>query len=394
MSSLTLGWQNLFALLGALQGTMLASVLGTKPTNRTANRLLAATLVAFSVHLATAAYHGAGLVDAAPHLFGIGYPMGFLFGPLVYLYAVSASERSRRLAWRDALHLLPFLATVVMSVPIYALNGSEKEAMYHAMTRGSFPWQVTFTSSLKLVSGVGYSIATVRFLRKHRASMAENYSSLERVNLRWVQWLVISAAFIWALATAFDLAEPLGIVPPSLADPVITVLMTLVVYGIGYMGLRQPEIFHFTAEHRVPAEAAPPEPVDAAPARYERSGLTERQAATLKRRLLECMEQESPYRNADLTLADLAGRLDTTPHKLSEVLNSQVRLSFFEFVNGYRVREVQRRLLTTDGASLTFLTLALDAGFASKSTFNAVFKKHTGLTPSAFRSQPDTARVL
>jgi AraC-like DNA-binding protein len=86
-----------------------------------------------------------------------------------------------------------------------------------------------------------------------------------------------------------------------------------------------------------------------------------------------------------LTLAELAGRLYSTPHKLSEVLSSQMGQTFYDFVNGYRVREVQRRIKAGEARSLKMLALALDAGFASKSTFNDVLKKHTSLTPSAFR---------
>jgi AraC-like DNA-binding protein len=274
------------------------------------------------------------------------------------------------------------------------MSGSAKVATYEAMQRGVLPWQVTVMSPLKMVSGIVYSVATVLLLRRHRASMDDNYSSVERVSLRWVRWLVLSAAFIWAVGVSFDIAEPFVVVPDMLPDTVTAILMTLVVMGTGYMGLRQPEIFHFDGPAPAPAltlESELADPATAPAARYERSGLTERQRVTLERRLVERMEGDRPYLNADLTLADLAGRLGTTPHKLSEVLSSQVRLSFFDFVNGYRVREVQRRLLTEDAGRLTFLTLALDAGFASKSTFNAVFKKHTGLTPSAFRAGPRAA---
>jgi AraC-like DNA-binding protein len=97
------------------------------------------------------------------------------------------------------------------------------------------------------------------------------------------------------------------------------------------------------------------------------------------------MEKQQPWKESELTLADLASRLDSTPHKLSEVLNSQMSQTFYDFVNGYRVREVQRRIKAGEARSLKMLALAMDAGFASKSTFNDVFKKHTSQTPSAFR---------
>jgi AraC-like DNA-binding protein len=102
------------------------------------------------------------------------------------------------------------------------------------------------------------------------------------------------------------------------------------------------------------------------------------------------MEKERPWQDSDLTLADLAARLSTTPHRLSEVLNSQLGQTFYDFVNGYRVREVQRRIAAGEAQQVTMLSLALDAGFASKSTFNGVFKKHTGQTPSDFRQTAGT----
>jgi AraC-like DNA-binding protein len=97
------------------------------------------------------------------------------------------------------------------------------------------------------------------------------------------------------------------------------------------------------------------------------------------------MTKQQPYRDPDLTLSRLADQLDTTPHKLSEVLNAELSQTFYDFVNGYRVEEVRRRLADTESTQLNVLTLAMDAGFSSKSTFNQVFKKLTGQTPSTYR---------
>ncbi|MFA6165495.1 MAG: helix-turn-helix domain-containing protein [Gemmatimonadaceae bacterium] len=90
-------------------------------------------------------------------------------------------------------------------------------------------------------------------------------------------------------------------------------------------------------------------------------------------------------KDCELTLPDLAARLDTTTHKLSEVLNARIGQTFYDFVNAYRVHEVQRRIRAGEARALKMLALAMDAGFASKSTFNDVFKKHTNQTPSRYR---------
>ena len=97
------------------------------------------------------------------------------------------------------------------------------------------------------------------------------------------------------------------------------------------------------------------------------------------------MMKEHPYRDPDLTLPNLAERLDTTPHKLSEVLNTELGQTFYDFINKYRVDDVRRRLAESRSKNLNVLTVAMDAGFASKSTFNQVFKKQTGQTPSTYR---------
>ena len=106
--------------------------------------------------------------------------------------------------------------------------------------------------------------------------------------------------------------------------------------------------------------------------------------AELREALVLLMDRDRPWTDSELTLADLATRLETTPHKLSEVLNGLMGKTFYDFVNGYRVRDVQRRIEAGEARTRKMLALALDAGFASKSTFNQAFKKHTGQTPSDF----------
>ena len=412
MAPVTLSWLQVINLLGAIQGLVLAVALIAKRSNRTANRVLAATMVAFSVYLATAAFDPEELLKVFPHAFGAAHPMPFLFGPLVYLYAVTAADRTRRVTPRDALHFIPFLAVVLDGLPIYLMSGAEKVALYHRLQSGDVPLSIAVALPLKLLSGVIYATITLLSLRRHHELVKASYSSVERVNLRWLVWLCSGAAAIWAIAVLSNVLESAGLERSGFGDDVIALAMAVMVYGIGYMGLRQPEIFRYsTAEYRVPIElrgpremAAPipipsPAPVnsaaitdesrvsapDAPPPRYERSGLSEREAQRLKDQLTTVMDNERPWRDSELTLADLADCLETTPHKLSEVLNSELGLTFYDFVNGYRVREVQRRIAAGDTRKVTMLALALDAGFASKSTFNVVFKKHTRQTPSDYR---------
>ena len=392
---LTLDWLHIIILLGAIQGLFLALALATRRRNRTANRLLATVMIAFSIGMATTVYHAAGLEQRYPHFFGIAYPMPFLYGPLIYLYAVAAADQGYRLTRRDALHFVPFLIVVCIGIPVYLMSGADKIAWYHRLLAGNAPAWMGIVDPLKYISGIAYVTATILFLRRHRERVKNSYSSTERVNLHWLLWLGGSATAIWMLAIGIEVAQSTGWMRVPRGEDLVSLAVAILIYGIGYMGLRQPEVFRYeTAEHAIPemkpADAPPIAVVstetakEAEPA-YERSGLSDIEARRLKSRLLALMDSERPWKNSELTLADLADRLGTTPHKLSEVLNTEIGETFYDFVNGYRVREVQRRIAGGEARALKILSLAMDAGFASKSTFNQVFKKHTNQTPSDFR---------
>ena len=59
--------------------------------------------------------------------------------------------------------------------------------------------------------------------------------------------------------------------------------------------------------------------------------------------------------------------------------------NFQDFINEYRVEEFINRLKNDQNNHFTLLGIATDVGFNSKSTFNAIFKKFKGLTPTQFK---------
>ena len=99
------------------------------------------------------------------------------------------------------------------------------------------------------------------------------------------------------------------------------------------------------------------------------------------------MEEEHLYRDATLDMEMLSGRLELSKGYVSQIINQKEGKNFFEFINHYRVNDVKSKIGNTKFKHLSLLGIALEAGFSSKSTFNAAFKKITGLTPSAFQKQ-------
>jgi len=384
-------------LLGAVQGAFLAAVLAGRRENATPNRLLALVMLTFSLDLAMAAYHATGLYAAVPALIGLDFPLAYLYGPLLYLYARTLTEPAHLLRRRDLFHLLPFAVVTLALVPYYAMGGAEKLAL---LTAPVGPWSRTLSvvNELKLVHAFGYIVAVVLVVRRHRRRLRDTHTATERVALDWLRNLTGGVVFLMTLTVGLYAAgvheaagvTVMGLDPSQLYDDFTLLALTVFIYAIGYLGLRQPEIFSSRSGQEQVALIAGPEAVSAeGPAeerpRYAKSGMDGATAERLEAALVALMAGEHPYRRGNLTLQELADQLGASPHNLTEVVNTRLGQSFYDFVNGYRVREAQARLTDPAFAHWTVLAIGLEAGFNSKSSFHAAFKRHAGQTPSVYR---------
>ena len=100
------------------------------------------------------------------------------------------------------------------------------------------------------------------------------------------------------------------------------------------------------------------------------------------------MQQHKPYLKEDCNIQSVSKQTGIPVHHLSIALNTRVKKNFSDFVNEYRIKEAKRILSSQQDEMVTIETIGIDCGFGSKTTFNRVFKKHSGnLTPSQFRKQ-------
>ena len=136
------------------------------------------------------------------------------------------------------------------------------------------------------------------------------------------------------------------------------------------------------------AELFDPQDGEAAGKRkYEGYQLDDEIAAAYAKEASNLMEKEKLYKNPDLTLPKLAKKLGLSTNTLSQVLNGYCGQSFYNFVNAYRLEEVVSMMHDPKFDDKSVLELLLEAGFKSKSTFNPIFKKLTGKTPSEYRRE-------
>jgi AraC-like DNA-binding protein len=113
--------------------------------------------------------------------------------------------------------------------------------------------------------------------------------------------------------------------------------------------------------------------------------MRQEQAEAYKKRLLDLMEQERLYLDAEITLPELARRMNCSVNNLSQVINSSFQLSFYEFLNRYRIEAAKDLLTRKLSPRQPIGQVAERVGFRSNSAFYSAFRRLCGQTPTEFR---------
>ena len=101
--------------------------------------------------------------------------------------------------------------------------------------------------------------------------------------------------------------------------------------------------------------------------------------------LQQIMNKQKPYLNEKLSIFDLSKIVGISSNSLSRLINQDLKCNFFDFVNTYRIEEVKKKLQQRNNYSL--ISIAFECGFNSKASFNRIFKKQTGMTPSEYQKK-------
>ncbi len=122
-------------------------------------------------------------------------------------------------------------------------------------------------------------------------------------------------------------------------------------------------------------------------AKYHTSGLSGQELIKIKLALQHLMHVEQRYLDQDLSLSKLADELQISTNHLSQTINTEFHFNFYQFINDLRISFAKQLIVSNKSSELKVLTISLESGFKSTSTFYAAFKKITGMTPKEFKTQ-------
>jgi AraC-like DNA-binding protein/TM2 domain-containing membrane protein YozV len=376
---------NVLILIGAFQACFFTILVLSKQRKTIADKILATWLSIFTIHLAFVYYSflcGYEFYIEYGHLYS-----GLLvtYYSLMYVYTESLISEDNKFKSKWLIHIIPTVIAYICIIPLARLPYKEKINLITHLTTNFY---AVFVFVITISFTTIYLIAILRLLRKHKISIRKVFSYEDNISLNWLRILTILLVFLWIgisilvinlyrYETSALAMQPRDHVTMDMQGHIAFVIF---IFFLGFFGIRQQAIY---ANPLKESNVAPKTKLLSS--RYEKSGLKKEDSAIHLNQLLKYMEVEKPYLNEKLTLKEVAETLNISTNHLSQVINENLEKNFFDFVNRYRVDLAKQKLRDHSNKNYTLLSIAYDCGFSSKSSFNAIFKRFEGTTPSEFQ---------
>lgn len=92
------------------------------------------------------------------------------------------------------------------------------------------------------------------------------------------------------------------------------------------------------------------------------------------------------YTDSTLNREKVAEKLGISAGYVSQIVNTITGENFAHYINQYRVEAVKEMISNPEYENYTLLTMGLESGFTSKTTFYNAFKKVTSQTPNEYKN--------
>jgi AraC-like DNA-binding protein len=290
-----------------------------------------------------------------------------IFNPLLYFYARSLIKPVVKLKWVQLWHILPYLFIKIGAL----IGGFELEFSDFYIISGE-TWFNLVYSIVSIISFFGYSGFSLMTVHRYRINLKNELSTISsKVTLGWL--LTVIVFYMTFMIIAYTLGLIKFITDAETFPVVVTYSFLLgLVYIFSFYGLLQQQLYSQLSSNQNE--------------KYKNPRLTPEQTAGELSKMQAYFLEEKPYLDSEFTIYMLSEQMNMSRHIITEVLNTGAGKNFYQFVNEYRVEEVKQLLKDPRYRKYSIDAIGFECGFKSKSSFYAVFKKSTGLTPTQYRS--------
>jgi AraC-like DNA-binding protein len=292
--------------------------------------------------------------------------------PFIWLYVKKINEPLFHFSKKHLLHFAPFVVVMIFSIYFvfhHSQNSSNQQFDSHTFVLNFMLYLIA------LGQYIFYLVYIQGLIRSFRTKTLNELSNTEHTDLAWLRIFLITLLVIFLLLIIM-MVIAIHKLNANYFNNIVSVIFACIIYVVGYKGLFQQTILPESKSL-----------IEQAKEINEKTFTETKVDEKLLNRILDFMVNQKPFRDPELTLTSLASKVEISRNLLSELINSGTNGNFYDFVNKYRVEEVKQLIENPKYKDFTILAIAFEAGFPSKSTFNSIFKKFTGLTPSGYRNR-------
>ncbi|MGL5889539.1 MAG: helix-turn-helix domain-containing protein, partial [Bacteroidia bacterium] len=215
----------MFYLFGVSLSLFLCFILLSKSGKTFADKVLTVWLFVIGLHIFSYYLIYTGFWIEHPNVLGINVPFPLLHGPLLYIYTAALTAQLPTKRWMLLLHFLTIVFILVLIIPVLSMSPAEKKGLIIGNISG-FETTIAIIDIADNLSGVVYFVWSLLLLRKHRRNILNQFSFTDKINLRWLQYLIYGVGLIWVAVFIGN-------------TNIIYGLAVLFVFFIGYYGIKQ-----------------------------------------------------------------------------------------------------------------------------------------------------------
>ncbi|OFZ07161.1 MAG: hypothetical protein A2322_06910, partial [Bacteroidetes bacterium RIFOXYB2_FULL_39_7] len=220
-------------------------------------------------------------------------------------------------------------------------------------------------------------LLSLLLLKRHKRHIRKFASNTAGINLNWLEFIIWFVLFLIVIVGIYNL---------TYFDAPLNVYMNVFIYIIiiltAYYSLKQKEIYPLDASERTDVLSVVYEEEHGI---VQNKLIPDERLDELKSQLNDLISKEELFLDSDLSLGKLARYMNISPHHLSYVINNGFNLNFYSYINTFRVEKAKNLLVNRELDRYSLIGIAYESGFNSKTSFNTMFKKLTGQTPSQFK---------
>ncbi len=359
-------------LASALHGLVLSLVMAVRGYLRKQeeNLWFSALLLCLSIYLLEHYGVEIGFYADHPSLVLLTYPILFFIGPFFFIYY--SLVRGRQLGKWKLYVLIPPVLIYLLFLPFYIINARIDPiggVCSLVTTQANFPYFNLLLDQLSFPVYTTLMLAVTPFIR-FNTNPNQHFIS---ARLKWINlltYLLLAYFILFILSMAFK--EQLQIISADGLSSLQFVGLAAIIHLITYVAILEPAIFSNVKPFSI--------------GKYKHSSLDSHMSRIILGQIKNQVEVKQAYLDNSYSMQQLSSELSISRHRISQVINQELGLTFLEYINKCRVIKAKQALEKAEGRVIVN-RLALDVGFNNKVSFYRAFKKHFGRSPSDFRKE-------